>query len=69
MKKSKFDLIFARQMAKKYSGRFVAVINEKVVAAGSSRMAVFHKAQQEMPKVSKIGVYYFPTQKELLTAL
>jgi len=69
MKKRSFDLKFARDFAKKYAGRFAAVINEKVVATGKSRMEVFQKAEKLAPPAAKIGVFYFPTKKDMLTAL
>ncbi|MBI5408294.1 MAG: hypothetical protein HZA14_02905 [Nitrospirae bacterium] len=69
MEKRKFDLRFAREMPKKYAGKFVAVINEKVIAAGKSRIEVFRKAEKVASPVEKIGVFYFPTKKEMLTAL
>lgn len=69
MKKKRFDLKFAREMAKKYAGKFVAVINEKAIATGENRMEVFRKAEKVASPAEKIGVFYFPTRKEMLTAL
>lgn len=69
MKGKRFDFKFAREMAKKYAGKFVATINEKVVAAGKSRMDVFRLAEKAAPPSAKIGVFYFPTKKDMLTAL
>ena len=70
MKRAKgFDLKFARDFAIKYSGKFAAIVNEKVVATGKSRSEVFLKAEKIAPATAKIGVFYFPTKKEMLTAL
>ena len=67
--KKKFDLKFAHDLARKYTGKFVAVINEKVIATGKSRMEVFRKAEKAASPTAKIGVFYFPTKKDMLTAL
>jgi len=66
---TKFDLKFAREFAKKYAGRFVAIVNEKVIATGKSRMSVFNKAEKEIAPNQTIGIFYFPTKKEMLTVL
>ena len=69
MKKKQFAIKFARQLAKQYAGKCVAIINEKVVAIGSDRLSVFNRAKKLAKPHSKIGVFYFPTKKEMLTAL
>lgn len=69
MKGKRFDFKFARELAKKYAGKFVAVINEKVITTGKNRIEVFKKAEKVASPKEKIGVFYFPTRKEMLTAL
>ena len=69
MNKKKFDFKFARRFAKQYAGKCVAVVNEKVVAVGKTRLEVFNRAKKNFPAKTKIGVFYFPTKKEMLTAL
>lgn len=69
MLEKRFDLKFAHEMSKKYAGRFVAVVNEKVIAIGKNRLEVFHKAEEVVPPTEKIGVFYFLTKKDMLTAL
>lgn len=69
MKRDNFILEYTRRMPKKYAGRFVAVVNEKVIAIGDNRLEVFHRAEKLAPTNVKIGVFYFPTRKEMLTAL
>jgi len=69
MKKGGFDLRLAGAMARKYSGKFAAVIDDKVVATGKNRLLVFKKAEKFASPDEKIGVFYFPTKKEMLTAL
>ena len=69
MKRKGFDFKFAHELAHKYAGKFVAIVNEKVIAAGKTRLGVFHQAEKKVSPSSKIGVFYFPTKKEMLTAL
>jgi len=68
-KRIEFGLKFAREMAREFAGKFVAVINEKVVATGGNRIEVFKKAEKIASPSGKIGVFYFPTKKDMLTAL
>jgi hypothetical protein len=68
-KKKSFAFKFAREMARKYTGKFVAVVRDKVVAIGKNRLEVFYKAEKVARPSEKIGVFYFPQKKEMLTAL
>lgn len=67
--RGRFDFRFAHEMTRKYSGKFAAVIDDKVVAAGNDRLEVFRKAEKMSAPKMKIGIFYFPTKKEMLTAL
>lgn len=69
MKRENFIFEYTRRMPKKYAGKFVAVINKKVIAMGDNRLEVFHRAEKLAPSNVKIGVFYFPKRKEMLTAL
>jgi hypothetical protein len=62
---------FAKLMsrwAKKYAGKCVAAVKDKIVAVGETRLEVFKEARKKYPK-EKLGIYYIPTAKEMITAL
>ncbi|MFA6548305.1 MAG: DUF5678 domain-containing protein [Candidatus Margulisiibacteriota bacterium] len=69
MQKKSFSFRFAHEIAKKYTGKFVAIVNESVIATGNNRLKVFHAAEKKSSPSTKIGIFYFPTKKEMLTAL
>ena len=61
MKKDKLSKLMER-LARRYAGRYVAVIDGRVVAAGRSQLTVFRKAEKGVPKEKEIGVYYIPSK-------
>lgn len=69
MNNKNFAFKFAHELARKYTGKFAAIINNKVIAVGKDRLEVFRKAEKIAAPSAKIGVFYFPTKKEMLTAL
>lgn len=66
--------IFAELMSRlcrtrKYIGKYVAVIKDRIVVAfDKSQLKAYKKAKKIHPE-EKIGIYYVPTTKEALTAL
>jgi len=68
VKKGKgFEFKFTHEWARRYAGKFVGVVSEKVIAVGKSRLAVFKKAEKVASPSAKVGVFYFPTKKDMLT--
>lgn len=68
-KKTSYLLTHSRELEKKYAGKCIAVVDEKVVAVGSNRLEVYENAIKNIPKNKKVGVFYLPLKEELLTAL
>ena len=54
---------------KKYIGKHIAIVDNKVVAIGNNRLSVYKKAIKNIPKNKKVGIYYLPLKKEIVTAL
>ena len=53
------------RLGSRYRGRYVAVINGRVVAAGRNQLAVFKKAEKGIPKNKEIGIFYIPAKSDL----
>ena len=53
---------------KKYAGECVAMIDEKVVASGRTRIEAYKKAKSSHP-TRIITLMYVPTKRETLTFL
>ena len=69
IKKSDYLLSHSRELSKKYPGKHIAVVDNKVVAIGKNRLEVYNKAIQRISKTKKVGIYYLPSKDEILTAL
>jgi len=56
--------------ARKYQGKYIAVVKNKVVASGKDAKEVFQFAKKVLGQDKKIeGIYYVPQKEDLLTAL
>ncbi len=64
-----FFLTHARELEKKYAGKCIAVVDDKVVAVGTNRLEVYKASTKKIPKNKKVGIFYLPLKDELLTAL
>ena len=69
IKKSNFILAHSKGLSKKYAGKHIAVVDNEVVAVGKNRLEVYKKAVKNIPRHKKVGIYYLPSQDEILTAL
>lgn len=59
-KRTAFDLNWARWV-KKYPGRYIAVMDGKVLAVGRSRWLAFKKVEKKLPPRKEIGLFYIPS--------
>lgn len=62
--------IFSLQFVRKYKGKYIAVIDNKIVASAKTAKEVFELAKKTSGGRRKVsGIFYIPTRQELLTAL
>ena len=54
----------SQELSRKYSGKCIAVVGDKVVADGRDRIEAYEKARMEYPK-DKMGVFYVPNKSDL----
>ena len=69
IKKASYLSIHSKELFRKYAGRCIAVVEDKIVAVGRNRLEVYKKAIKDIPKNKPLGVYYVPTDKDFLAAL
>lgn len=69
IKKASYLSIHSKELSRKYAGRCIAIVDNKVVAVGKNRLEVYRKAIKDIPKNKPLGVYYVPTDKDFLTVL
>lgn len=53
---------------KRYAGKHVAIIDQKIVASGNTAKQAFQKAQQEFPqkKTEEIGLMFIPKEELMI---
>ena len=56
-------------LAKRYGGKYVVVVDDRVVACGESQLEAFQNASQRLDEKRETGIYYIPLPEESLTAL
>ena len=69
IKKASYVLTHSKELSRRYAGKHIAVVDEKIVAVGKNRLEVYKKAVKNIPRNKKVGVYYLPSKDEILTAL
>lgn len=58
----------SQELSKKYPGKYVAMVDDKLVAVGGSNLEVFRKAKKKYPK-KLVSIAYIPREDELATLL
>lgn len=58
----------SKDLSKKYHGKHLAIIGEKIVAVGETGLEAFRRAKEKYPK-KKISLAYLPTKEETVTLL
>jgi len=61
--------ILFTQKVKKYQGKYIAVVKDRIVASGKDAKEAFDLAKKILGRKKVEGVYYIPQRKDLLTAL
>ena len=69
IKKASYLSLHSKELSRKYAGRCIAVVDDKVVAVGEKRLQIYKEGLKNIPPKKKNGGYYLPTKDELLTAL
>ena len=69
IEKSNYFLTHSRELARKYAGKHIAMVDDRIVAVGKNRLEVYKKAIKGIPRNKRVGVYYLPSKDEILTAL
>ena len=68
-KEASFFLTHSRELEKKYAGKCIAIVDNKVVAVGSNRSEVYKTAIKNIPQNKRVGLFYLPLKEEVLSAL
>jgi len=55
-------------LAKRYGGKYVVVVGDRIVASGDSQLEAYQNASQRLQEKRETGIYYIPLPEESLTA-
>jgi hypothetical protein len=58
----------SQELSEEYPGKYIAVVQNKVVAVSRSSMVVYNEANNKFPE-EKIAIFYMPTDEETVTLL
>jgi len=58
-----------KKHGKRYAGKFIAMVDKKMVGVGRDQYLLYKKAIKGLPPTKPVGIYYIPTRKELAILL
>lgn len=58
----------SNKLSKEYSGKYVAIVEDKVVAVSRSAVQAYKEAKRKFPD-KEIGIFYMPTEEETAVLL
>lgn len=59
----------AGELAHRYGGKYIVVVDDRIVASGDTQLDAYQKASHRLSDKRQAGVYYIPLAEESLTAL
>jgi len=60
-KRASSNLLHWAQWVRRYPGRYVAVVDGKVLGVGRSRLSAFRKIEKKISPQKEVGLFYIPT--------
>ncbi len=64
-----YFLRHAGELSKRYGGRYVVVVENRVVASGETQLEAYQNASPSLSNEREAGIYYIPLPEESVTAL
>lgn len=55
-------------LAKRYGGKYIVVVDDRIIASGDSQLEAYQNAPQRLHEKREAGIYYIPLPEESLTA-
>ena len=59
----------APELAQRYGGKYIVVVNDRIVGTGPTQLEAYQSASQHLREKPDAGIYYIPLREESLTAL
>jgi len=58
-----------RELAPRYGGKYVVVVENRIVASGDSQLEAYQNVPARLPDTREAGIYYIPLPAESVTVL
>ncbi len=68
MESHEYLLKHSQELSKKYPGKYVSVVGNKLISVSNSALEAFKKAKKKFPN-KRICIDYIPTEEETVTLL
>lgn len=65
----RYLLDHAEELAQRYGGKYIVVVQHRIVASGQTQLEAYQKAAQRLTDKEDPGIYYIPLPEESLTVL
>jgi hypothetical protein len=57
------------RLSQRYGGKYIAVLDEKIVGVGTSHLSAYQSIPRHVPANCEVAVYYIPLPEESAVAL
>ena len=61
-------LTHARELSQRYGGRYIVVVNDRIMSSGQTQLEAYRKVAQRIAQKHDAGIYYIPLPEESRTA-
>ena len=58
-------LQLTERLASRYAGKYVIVVDGRVLSSGRNQLSAYKRAEKNIPKGTKIGIFYVPAKNAL----
>ncbi len=59
----------SQQLSQRYGGRYIAVLDDRIVAIGATQLETYQRIRKPVPSACEVGIYYIPLPEESAVAL
>lgn len=61
-----YFLLHARELGQRYGGKYVVVVDDRIVASGTTQLEAYQRAPARLTEKREAGIYYIPQPQESL---
>lgn len=58
-------LQFIERLGRRFAGKYIVVVDGRVVSSGRDQLSAYKKAGKNIPKGKEVGIFYVPAKNAL----